>query len=865
MTIPSRCCVFIALLLASAAMTASADTSAATGLPSARATYNFDIGWKFIRQDVPGAEVPAFDDAAWTIVSTPHTYNDTDTFNRIISHGGGQQGAYMGVAWYRKHFSLPATVPGHKAFLEFEGMRQAGQIFLNGKPVGLSENGVNAYGLDITNNLASDGRDNVLAVRVDNSANYTEKATGTGFEWESKDFNPNYGGINRHVWLHITGLVHQTLPLYDGLQTTGVYIYPSNISTTNNTATIHVESQVANESDHPATVTLSAMIVDGQNHTCARFDGETTDLAAGSKATLNAAGPLASVRLWSPESPTLYRVYTILSVDGKTVDTVETNTGFRRTQFRGGTGTGGVYINDQFTYLTGYAQRSTNEWAGLGQAYPDWMHDLTAKLIRDSHANYIRWMHISPQRVDVSAFDRAGIVEICPAGDKEKDVTGRQWQQRVEVMRNSMIYFRNSPSILFWEAGNNSISPQHMQEMVDLKSKWDPNGGRAMGCRSLHETASNAIAEYFGVMVGEDRRIEELKSPEDLFRAYSAQRRDRAPLIEAEDFRDEAARRFWDEYSPPHLGGFKPGPKDTYHWNSDTFCLAAAARYWAYWQNRISNTDPRHARWSGYASIYFSDSNADGRQDSSEVARASGKVDAVRLPKDAYYAYRVMQSPGPDLHILGHWVYPPGTKKTVYVIANHCQAVELSLNGKFLGRADHPADGYVFSFSDISWQAGTLSAAGYAQGAVVCHATLTTAGPAKAVKLTPLTGPDGLQADGQDVVLFDVEVIDAAGQRCPTDEGRIDFAISGPGVWRGGYNSGKINSTNNLYLDTECGINRIAIRATCSPGVITLTATRPGLEPGKVWITAAPVVTQGGLSAASDHAGEGHRAAGTRL
>ena len=117
-----------------------------------------------------------------------------------------------------------------------------------------------------------------------------------------------------------------------------------------------------------------------------------------------------------------------------------------------------------------------------------------------------------------------------------------------------------------------------------------------------------------------------------------------APLIETEDFRDEGARRFWDDSSPPYFG-FKVGPNDTYHWNSETFALAAVNRYWSYWNNRISNADPAHAKWSGYASIYFSDSDADGRQQSSEVARVSGKVDAVRLPKEIYFAHRVMQNP----------------------------------------------------------------------------------------------------------------------------------------------------------------------------------------------------------------------------
>ena len=504
-------------------------------------------------------------------------------------------------------------------------------------------------------------------------------------------------------------------------------------------------------------------------------------------------------------------------------------------------------MNDKFVYLTGYAQRSSDEWAGLGEAYPDWMHDYNAQLVRSTHANYIRWMHISPQAVDVRACDKTGIVEVCPAGDKEKDATGRQWEQRVEVMRDSMIYFRNSPSILFWEAGNNSITPAHLQQMVDLRKQFDPNGGRVVGCRTLNDAGSTPIAEYFGVMIGQDKRTDALADKSELFRAFSLERRDRAPFIETEDFRDEAARRFWDDFSPPHFG-FKKGPNDTYAWNSETFCLAAAERYHDYFINRISNTDPAHSKWAGYASIYFSDSNADGRQDSSEVCRVSGKVDSVRLPKQAYYVYRVMQNPAPDIHIIGHWNYPANTVKTIYVAANHCDAVELFVNGQSLGKSSTPLNGYIFAFPQIKFAAGKISAVASAKGKIVTQDEIETAGEAKKLKLTPHVSPDGFLADGSDVAFFDVEVVDAQGRRCPTDEARVDFKLDGAAIWRGGYNSGKINSVNNLWLDTECGINRVAIRSTLAPGKITLTATRNGLEPATIQLESKPVAITDGLA-----------------
>jgi beta-galactosidase len=222
-------------------------------------------------------------------------------------------------------------------------------------------------------------------------------------------------------------------------------------------------------------------------------------------------------------------------------------------------------------------------------------------------------------------------------------------------------------------------------------------------------------------------------------------------------------------------------------------------------------------------------------------------VDSVRLPKQAYFLHRVIQNEQPDIHIIGHWNYPTNTTKTVYVAANHCQAVELFVNGKSKGTVDQPQTGYIFAFPDIAFEPGMIKAEGQSNHERVCSHAIATAGAAKSLKLTAHTGPKGLQADGADVVLVDLEVVDAQGQRCPTDEARVDFKVDGPAIWRGGYNSGKTNSVNHLYLDTECGINRVALRSTLTRGTITLTATRAGLAPANVRIESKPVKIEAGL------------------
>ncbi len=833
---------------------------------SVHTSYNLNTGWKFFFGDPTGASLPGFNDSAWTNVSLPHTWNDIDTYRSFISHSGGDQSEKLfGIGWYRKHFTLPQKAKGRKIFLEFDGMRQAGQFFLNGKLIGSYENGITAVGFDITNSVKFEGQDNILAVKVDNRQDYKEKNTNTPFEWNTKDFNPNFGGLNRNAKLIITDKIYQTLPLYENLKTTGIYIYPSNFDINNKTCDVNIESQVRNESGDQQSITLSVVIVNKEGHICAKLQGNTSDLVDGETEIFTANGQLSNAKFWSPQSPNLYNVYCILTVNNKIVDVQKVKTGFRETQFKGGVGTGGVYLNGKFIWLTGYAQRAANDWPGLGGAYPDWMHDFTMSLVRESNGNFIRWMHVAPQRADVAACDKYGIVEICPAGDKEMDVQGRQWDQRIEVMRTTMISYRNNPSIFFWEAGNTVLTPQQMEQMVALRKQWDPHGGRVIGTRDNDLAEANKaltpICEWYGVMIGQAPQTDKITGDE-IFRGYSIARRNKAPLIEEEDFRDEAGRNIWDAYSPPHFG-FKPREGDTYHWDSETFCLAAATRYESYMLNRIDNSDSAHSKWSGYASIYFTDADADGRQDSSYVLRVSGKVDGVRLPKSLFYVSRVMQNTQPDIHIIGHWNYPPNTVKTVYTAANHCDSVELFINGKLVGVANKPCNfvdhfngnnkdfgntGYIYAFPSIQYKAGIIKAIGITNGKIVTRDEIKTADKPKAIRLTVHMGANGLQADGSDVALIDFEIVDAKGRRCPTDEAKVDFQITGPAIWRGGFNASRLNSTNNLYLYTECGINRVAIRSTLTSGIITVTAKRKGLISATAKIESKSVNIVNGLT-----------------
>jgi hypothetical protein len=796
----------------------SASCAFAADFSSQRVKYNFNSDWKLLIGDVASAEKESFDDSNWKTVTTPNAWNEDDAFRKDIAD------LSTGIAWYRKHFTLPANASNKKVFLEFEGIRQAGEFYLNGKFIGRHENGITAFGFDISNDLKTG--ENILAVRIDNSWDYKEKASGSGFQWSDKNFNANYGGINKNVYLHITDKLFQTLPLYTNLGTTGTYVYATDFDIKNKTAKITAESEVKNEFQAAKTFEYEVAIEDLKGKTIKKFKGKKLTIQPNETRNVAASAVVKNLEFWSWGYGYLYNVYTTLKVDGKEVDTVKTRTGFRKTEFANGM----FKLNDRTLQLKGYAQRTTNEWVALGNTVPAWLSDFSNKMMVESNANLVRWMHTTPSKQDVESCDRVGLIEAMPAGDAEKDVEGRRWEQRTEVMRDAVIYNRNNPSVIFYESGNESISEDHMAQMKAIRDKYDPHGGRASGAR---EMLDSRVAEYGGEM---------------LYINKSA----RFPMWAMEYSRDEALRKYWDEFSPPfHKDGDGPLHKgadaSAYNRNQDSHAIENVVRWFDYWEAR-PGTGKRVS--SGGVNIIFSDSNTHHR--GAENYRRSGEVDAVRLPKDGFFAHQVMwdgwvETEKPRTHIIGHWNYPNGTKKNVSVVSS-AQKVELFLNGKSLGFGEQSSR-FLFTFKNIEWQAGEIKALGFDEkGKKITEDAKKTAGEPFAIRLTPRISPNGIRANRHDVALVDVEVVDKDGNRCPTALNLINFTLSGDATWRGGIAQGEGNYILSKSLPVENGVNRVLLRSTANAGKITLKASSENLKPAEIELNSKPFSSINGLS-----------------
>lgn len=731
---------------------------------------------------------------------------------------------------------------------------------------------------------------------------------------------PTQDGLVYDAKLYVTGKVYQTLPLYNNLKTTGTYIYGSDYNIRNKSATINVDTEVRNESDSAEELTLEVAVADNDGVLKYSFESkaqsvkpaedkgtvyetavednvydtdENGSIIGGNITTVNtpevshitASFKASGMRFWSTEDPYLYTVYTILKDgDGNVLDVKSHTTGFRKVSY---SASSGLKINDKYVWLRGYAQRCTNGWAVIGIA-PDWLSDYDMKLLKESNGNFIRWMHNAPRPTDVRAADKYGVAIACPAGDKEGNAPdGRQWSQRTEAMRDVMIYYRNNPSVIFWETGNSPMGTQaKAEEMAALREKIDPNGMRFIGARSV-QTASQMNYDwmYAGTM------LEKYASGA---KAKMAENGIYGPIMETEYSRGESPRRVWDDFSPPdydYVGKYAGSAQDKLDSNDLTqedFALKTVAEYSTYYADRVGGSSGNDY-YSATAALCWTDSLELGRNRATENARVSGRVDPVRQTKENYYVYQVMQNEAAQIKIIGHWSYPElsdstynyynktkgegdsyyvydKTKKlkrdpknkTVYVIGSAKVAkVELYLeeNGKqtLLGTCDSPTDTFVYSFDNIDITEGDkIYAAAYdKQGRKIAEDSIERTYAAYSIRLTPVTSKDGWRADGSDIAYFDVEVLDKNGNVCALNYDRINFSYSGSGRWLGGYNSGMGKNTFQTMTDSEglsnyfggiktsegysliaadyayaeCGTNRVFVKASRTAGDFTLTAT----------------------------------------
>jgi beta-galactosidase len=411
--------------------------SASAVAGNSRVRMNFNADWRFTLGDVPGAQSPDFDDAKWEAIGLPHSFSIP--YFRAPSF-------YVGYGWYRKTLSLAAVPAGRRFSLEFEGAFQEAEVFVNGSAAGHHRGGYTGFPVEITSFLHP-GK-NVIAVRVNNNWDAT-LAPRAGEHVFS-------GGLYRDVWLTVTNGVH--------VAWTGTRITTPELSDASGRAA--VETEVRNDSAHPADVVLHTQIFDDRGAIVSTLpDGKLTVGAGEATIGKQESSPITNPRLWSPETPVLYRAVTSVLVSGRVVDRFETEFGFRWISW---TADKGFFLNGKHRYFLG--ANVHQDQAGWGDAVTNRAIDRDVQLMKDAGFDFIRGSHYPHDPHFAEATDKIGVMFLSEvpfwgtAGFKSPwaasayptdPAQGPAFEANVKQQLAEMIRInRNHPSIIAWGMDN---------------------------------------------------------------------------------------------------------------------------------------------------------------------------------------------------------------------------------------------------------------------------------------------------------------------------------------------------------------------------------------------------------------------------
>ena len=431
--------LFILLSLFISLTAAAADAYSVAGLfplqGSGRIIYNFNQGWRFHLGDAAGAEATTFDDSKWQVVCAPHSV-------RLEPSEASGCRNYQGIAWYRKHFTVPADMQGRNVTVYFEAIMGKQDIFVNGKKVESHLGGYLPITVDLTKLGVKAGEECLIAVKADNS---DDKTYPPGKKQAALDFC-YHGGMYRDVWLIGKSPVAITDANEAGkVAGGGVFLHYDNIS--EKSADVFVNVEVGNTSASAAQSTVAVVVKDKSGK---RIKSITKKVKVGAKSSATAylAMKLKDPNLWSPESPYLYNVEISVMQNGKTVDGGMVRMGIRKAEFRG---KDGFWLNGKpYHQLVGGNRHQ--DFAYVGNAMPNSQQWRDAKRLRKAGMTIIRCAHYPMDPAFMDACDELGLFVIVPTpGWQYWNKDPRFGELVHENTRQIIRRDRNHCSVLMWE------------------------------------------------------------------------------------------------------------------------------------------------------------------------------------------------------------------------------------------------------------------------------------------------------------------------------------------------------------------------------------------------------------------------------
>jgi beta-galactosidase len=457
----------------------------AAGFLQARTVYNFNPGWRYYKGEVQGAEAPDYDDSAWEIVSTPHTVE------LMPAEASGCRN-YQGPVWYRKHFVVPAETKGREVTIHFEAVMGKQIVYLNGKNVLEHLGGYLPFTVDLTGNGCQPGDTCLIAVWADNS---DDKNYPPGKRQYTLDF-AYHGGIYRDVRMVAKSPVAITDAIEaDRVAGGSVFVHFDQIS--DKSARVYVDTDVKNSDRQPRTVTVETVLTDANGAVIKRVSGKLT-LASGQSKQVTQEFTVRNPKLWSPDTPYLYRVESRIKSGRQILDGEVTRIGIRKAEFKG---KDGFWLNGKpFGQLIGTNRHQ--DFAYVGNAVPDSQQWRDAKRLRDAGCRIVRVAHYPMDPSFMDACDELGLfVIVATPGwqfwNKDPEFARLVHRNTRQMIRRD----RNHPSVLMWEPIlNETRYPLDFAlEALQIVKDEYPYPGRPVAAADVH---SEGVKEHYDVVYG---------------------------------------------------------------------------------------------------------------------------------------------------------------------------------------------------------------------------------------------------------------------------------------------------------------------------------------------------------------------------
>lgn len=791
------------------------DSAQTASLIAPRERLLFDFGWKFFQGNAadPARDLgfgndqgdfaksgdfdfakEKFDDSKWRELNLPHDWAVELPFvhdETLQSHGYkplGRRYPETSAGWYRRTFEIPVEDLGRRITVEFDGAFRSALVFVNGYFVGRNDNGYVPFHFDLSDFL-NYGGNNCLVVRMDASF-------GDGWFYEG-------AGIYRHVWLRKSDAIH--LGQWESYVRTNLK---------DSQTALQLGAVVINQSDRSEDVRVRWRILDADGKEVATAEAREESVAADGRAEFAAAATLNNPRLWSPETPYLYSAVVAVETSGKRRDAERIKFGVRTVRFDADKG---FFLNGKSVKIKGTCNHQDH--AGVGAALPDRLQWYRLAVLREMGSNAVRTSHNMPTPEWVEACDAMGMMMMCETRQMSSSDEG------LAQLETMIKRFRNSPSIVIWSMGNEEGVLQSTDQgervvatMVARSHELDPT-----------RLCTSAVNGPYKIGVSRSLDVEGFNYNLDKPDAYHKEH-PHQPIVGTETASTVSTRGI---YITDSLRNWV----SAYDLNHPPWA-ELAEEWWKFYAAR---------EWlaGGFAWTGFDYRGEPTPYGWPSINSQFGIVDTCGFPKDNFFYYKAWWGAEPMLHLFPHWNWEQreGEPISVWVHSN-VEEVELFLNGKSQGKQK------VAPLTHLEWRVkyepGVLEARGSKNGRVVLTEKRETTGPAASIKLS--ADRMEIDANGEDVAVLRVEVLDKEGRHIPTAGNLIKFRIGGEGALIG-VGNGDPNcqeSDKEPQRSLFNGLAQVIVQANKTPGSIAVEAYTehwpgPFLPPATLVITTKKV------------------------